>query len=349
MATTTARATPVVTKIIDGDGHLYERDEDIRPYLQGKYPEEMLRTYYLFPTLDGWRRGIPPRGHRYDAAGWTQFMDDMGISESVLYPTLGLAFAYARDPEWAADLARAYNDYVYDHFLTRNARLKAVALLPVQAPRAAAAELRRAINELGMVGGLLPTPGLNVGYGDPGFDPLYEVAQALGAMLGVHGAARQHGIGVNLDYVGADGGQAFVLAHSFGQMSQFTHMIFGRVFERFPRLKVAFLEAGCGWVPYFIERIDRRTERSGRRLATEQVRDHPVYFHAELAERQVLPLALDVVGEDRLLYASDFPHEPDDEIMEVLEAFLIREDVSPSAKQKILCDNIEALYMLKTA
>ena len=60
-----------------------------------------------------------------------QFMD-AGISESVLYPTLGLAFAYARDPEWAANLARAYNDYVYDHFLTRNARLKAVALLPVR-------------------------------------------------------------------------------------------------------------------------------------------------------------------------------------------------------------------------
>ena len=126
-------------------------------------------------------------------------------------------------------------------------------------------------------------------------------------------------------------------------------MIFGRVFERFPRLKVAFLEAGCGWVPYLIERIDRRTERSGHRLATEQVQNHPVYFHAELAERQVLPLALDVVGEDRLLYASDFSHEPDDEIKEVLEAFLVREDVSPSAKQNILCENIEALYTLKTA
>src|SRR5207245_11295554 len=98
-----------------------------------------------------------------------------------------------------------------------------------------------------------------------------------------------------------------------------------------------------------IERIDRRTERSGRRLATEQVQNHPIYFHAELAERQVLPLALSVVGEDRLLYASDFPHEPDDEIMEVLEAFLAREDVSQSAKQKILCENIEALYTLKAA
>ena len=168
-------------------------------------------------------------------------------------------------------------------------------------------------------------------------------------MLAVHGAARQHGIGVNLDYVGTDGGQAFVLAHSFGQMSQFTHMIFGQVFERFPHLKVAFLEAGCGWVPYLIERIDRRTERSGRRLATEQVQNHPVYFHAELAERQVLPLALSVVGEDRFIYASDFPHEPDDEIMAVLEEFLARDDVSQSAKQKILCDNIEALYMLKKA
>jgi predicted TIM-barrel fold metal-dependent hydrolase len=347
MATTTVRATPVVTKIIDGDGHIYERDEDIIPYLQGKYPEDTLRTYYLFPTLDGWRRGLPPRGHRCDVAGWSQFMDDTGISEALLYPTLGLAFAYARDPIWAADLARAYNDYVYDHFLMRNARLKAVALLPVQAPRAAAAELRRAINELGMVGGLLPTPGLTVDYGDPGFDPLYEAAQALGTMLAVHGAARQHGIGINLDYVGADGGQAFVLAHSFDQMSQFTHMIFGRDFERFPYLKVAFLEAGCGWVPYLIERIDRRTERSGRRLATEQVRDHPVYFHAELAERQGLPLALAVVGEDRFPYASDFPHEPDDEIVEVLEAFLAREDVSQSAKQKILCENITALYALQ--
>ena len=347
MAITTARTTHVVTRIIDGDGHIYERDEDLMPYLQGKYPEETLRTYYLFPTLDGWRRGLPPRGHRYDAEGWSQFMDAAGISESVIYPTLGLAFAYARDPNWATDLARAYNDYVHDHFLRRNARLKAVALLPVQAPRAAAAELRRAINELGMVGGLLPTPGLNVGYGDPCFDPLYEAAQSLGTMLAVHGAARQHGIGVNLDYVGADGAQAFVLAHSFGQMSQFTHMIFGRVFERFPHLKVAFLEAGCGWVPYLIERIDRRTERTGRHLATEQVQNHPVYFHAELAERQVLPLALSVVGEDRFLYASDFPHEPDDEIMAVLEEFLARDDVSQSAKQKILCDNIEALYTLK--
>jgi predicted TIM-barrel fold metal-dependent hydrolase len=54
-----------------------------------------------------------------------------------------------------------------------------------------------------------------------------------------------------------------------------------------------------------------------------------------------------VVGENRFIYASDFPHEPDDEIMAVLEEFLARQDVSQLAKQKLLCENIEALYTLK--
>jgi hypothetical protein len=56
---TTTAATPtsqtVVTGIIDGDGHIRERDEDLYPYFGAKYPLERLRNYYLFPTLDGWR------------------------------------------------------------------------------------------------------------------------------------------------------------------------------------------------------------------------------------------------------------------------------------------------------
>ncbi len=336
----------ITTPVIDGDGHIYERDEDIRPYLRSKYPDVMLDTYYLFPTLDGWRRGLPPRGHRYDARGWSEFMDHAKISESVIYPTMGLGFGFTRDPGWAADLAAAYNDYVSDHFLKRNARLKAVALIPVQDPQAAAKELTRAVNDLGMVGGLLPAPGLSAGYGDPMFDPIYAEAQRLGVPVAIHGAARAHGVGINIDHVGADGGQAFVLAHAFAQMTQFTHMIYGLVFDRFPDLKAVFLEAGCGWVPYLIERIDRNTAGKGRKLASEQVRNHPIYFHAELAEREVLPFSVSVVGEDRFIYASDFPHEPDDEVIELLEEFREREDLSESAKRKIVYDNIKALYSI---
>jgi hypothetical protein len=192
-----------------------------------------------------------------------------------------------------------------------------------------------------MVGGLLPGAGLPRPYGDSAFDPLYDAAQSLDTMLAIHGAPRQ---GLGPDYINADNGLGFVLAHPLSQIIHFTSMIFDRTFERFPNLKIAFLEAGCSWVPYFIERIDRRAkDMLGRRLATEQVRDHPIYFHAELDEA-ALPYVVSVVGDDRLLYASDYPHDEPPEIEERLEAFLRRDDLSRSTKQKILCDNIKAIY-----
>lgn len=337
--------TRIVTEIIDGDGHIVEEDEQIRPYLQAKYPEENLRSYYLFPTLDGWRRGMSDRGPGWDAAGWQKFLDQSGISSTVLYPTVGLGFGFVRDRQWAVDLAHAYNDYVFNHFLKVDSRLKAVAIIPVQDPPEAAKELRRAVKELGMVGGLLPAVGLARPYGDSTFDPLYQEAQALDTLLAVHGAPRQ---GIGPDYMNADNGMGFVLAHPFSQMMQFTNMVFERTFERFPNMKVAFLEAGAGWVPYLIERIDRRAKhRQGRRLATEQVRNCPIYFHAELEEHEVLPLALSVVGDDRFVYASDYPHESAKDVEEALEEFLERQDVSAGSKQKILCDNIKAMYGMR--
>jgi hypothetical protein len=332
--------TRVVTQIIDGDGHVYECDAELYPYLSAKYDADVLRTYYLFPTLDGWRRGIDRR-MGLDTEGWLRFLDTFHISQTVLYPTIGLGFGFVRDVSWAVDLARAYNDWLSDAFLRVSPRFKGVALLPVQDPKAAAEELRRAVRDLGMVGGLLPGAGLPLPYGHHFFDPLYEAAQALDTMLAVHGAPRQ---GLGPDYINADNGMGFVLAHPLSQIIHFVSMVFDGTFDRFPALKVAFLEAGCGWVPYFVERIDRRArERLGRRIASEQLKDHPIYFHAELDEAAI-PQVISLIGDDRLLYASDYPHDEPDEIEERLEGFLARKDVSQAAKQNILCHNIKRIY-----
>ena len=331
--------------VIDSDGHIFERDEALYPYLdQKKYPIEGLRRYYLFRELDGLRRGTwRQMGGADDVPGWHKFMNETGISKAVLFPTMGLAFAWDRDFAWCADLARAYNNFMYDEYLEKSPRLKAVALLPVQDPAEAARELHRTVTELGMVGGVLPTPGLNRPYGDSAFDVLYKEAQSLDVALGVHGAS--------LRGLGFDSFESYkalhILGHPFGQMIQFTSMVTEGVFERFPRLRVVFLEAGGGWVPYLMERIDNGADRRGIPSASEQVRNHPIYFHAELEEREGLVTALSVVGDDRFCYASDYPHEPQEEIKEGLESFLAREDVSLSSKQKILSTNVKEAFGIK--
>ena len=327
----------VVTGIIDGDGHIRERDSDLYPYFSDKYSPGSLQNYYLFPTLDGWRRSGGGK-FGWDVEGWHKFLEWSGIASTVIYPTVGLGYGFAKDPEWANDLAMAYNDFVYDRYLKHTDRVKAVAVIPVQDPEAAAKELHRAVTELGMVGGLLPTPGLRRYYGEAAFDPLYKEAQSLNTMLAVHGAGRS---GIGLDWT-EDPNQGFVLSHTYAQISQFTNMICERVFVRFPKLKVAFLEAGAGWIPYLIDRIDRKTDG----LATQQVRDCPIYFHAELEENECLACAISVVGEDRFLYASDYPHESAEAVTHALSTFLERTDISLSAKEHILRDNIKDLYSL---
>src|SRR5439155_1341043 len=97
--------------------------------------------------------------------------------------------------------------------------------------------------------------------GDERFTPIYEEAQRLDVMLGIH-ASGSHlgGAGVELfpRFI-----QAHTCSHPFGQMRQLTSMIFEGVVERFPDLRLAFLEAGAGWAPYWMERMDDEYAKRG--------------------------------------------------------------------------------------
>jgi len=349
MLDTVATQRPAITGIIDGDGHFKEHDALLYPYFDSKkYSPGDLSGYYLFPDLDGHRRaGEGEFGD--DAQGWLRFLDATNIHTTVLYPTAGLGYAFIRNPEWAIDLARAYNDFMSDQYVKVNSRLKAVAIIPVQDPAAAAKELRRAVTELGLVGAVLPAPGLNMGYGDPAFDVLYKEAQSLGAMLGVHGAAYR-GLGLDFPRESDDptGRKALWPAHPaqpLTQMIQFCHMIGSGVFERFPDLKVAYLETGCGWVPYWVERMDAGAKRP---LATNQLRNSPIYFHTELGELEGLRWFTSLYGDDRITFASDYPHSvPVQHVVHELAEFIESDKLTLTTKERILRDNTRALYGIK--
>ena len=113
--------------------------------------------------------------------------------------TLGncLSMSFLRDKDWAVALCKAYNTMLHEEFVKVSPRLKAVALLPVQEPAACAPELRRAVKELGLSGGMLPADGTHL-LGDGAYDPVYAEAERLGVPLGIH-ASGSHLGGAGVD------------------------------------------------------------------------------------------------------------------------------------------------------
>jgi hypothetical protein len=185
--------------------------------------------------------------------------------------------------------------------------------------------------------------------GDARFLPVYEEADRLEVMLAVH-ASGSHlgGAGVDLfpRFI-----QAHTVSHPFGQMRQLTSIIFEGIPERFPRLRLAFLEAGCGWAPYWMERMDDEYEKRAaeapalRKRPSEYVRSGAIFFSCE-ADEWLLPQALRFVGENQIVYASDFPHW-DHSYPASIEEIRSRGDITEGQKGKLLAENARRLYGLK--
>jgi predicted TIM-barrel fold metal-dependent hydrolase len=346
---------PKVKGFIDADGHVVESDSELLDFLPPPYKgREDLLSFSFFPTLDGFhrqaRRVADGKG-RTIAKGslkeWQQFLDEDEIAWSVLYPTSGLTFGMVRDKEWACAVAQGYNNYLYECFTRPEKRLRGMALIPLQSIPDAVAELRRAVKELGFVGAVLPAVGLRQPLGDTRYDPVYEAAQDLGALLAVH-AAPTGGLGL-------DGFEKLIevrtLSHGFGQMIQMTSMIYNGVFDRFPTLRIAYAEAGCGWVPYLMERLDLEYEHRNTQapecklLPSEHLKSGRIFIHCELEDRGIAQVS-GLLRDDILFCATDFPHEPRSEFRENVAKFLAREDVSREIKYRIMTENPKRMYPL---
>jgi predicted TIM-barrel fold metal-dependent hydrolase len=346
--------------VIDADGHVIEVDRELFEYLPPPYRGYgRLLAYPFFPTLDGFHRAARKAadGTRVTsleiptADDWLAFLDDANFALSVLFPTAGLAYGLIKDPDWATGLARAYNDWLHDRFVRPAAdRLKGIALIPLQDPPRAVVELRHAVEDLGMVGAVLPAAGLKDAFGARPFWPVYETAQDLGCMLAVHGAPSE---GLGLDRLRRLI-EVRTLTHPFSQFVQLTSMMFGGVFDAFPRLKVAFCEAGSGWLPYLLERLDleyahRKPQAPDLKVApSEHLRSGRIFVHTELGE-EGLAHAVQKFGDELFFCASDYPHEPKEEFPEALEAFAARTDISDPTRRKIVWDNPIRLYGLDEA
>ena len=342
-------------RVIDADGHCVEREDQLAEYIS--YRGKPLHGYSegvgampMFPTLDGWFRPAGDGLAAGNPTAWRSFLDDTGIETTVLYPTAGLAYGLIQDREWAISLGRAYNEWLHHYYIQVDPRFKAMALVPVQAPAEAAVELRRAVTELGLSGAVLPAATtLGKGYGHRDFDPLYAEAERLDVPLAIHGAPSK---GFGFDWFDKFI-QTHTLEHPVALMIQMVSMMFDGVFDRFPRLRVAYLEAGCAWIPFMMDRLDEEFERRGarwcpdvRRTPTETLNSGQVWVSCEADERS-LPYVVERMGPDCIMFPSDYPHERQrEQFLGDIPEFCERTDLSDEIKEKILWHNPRRFYRL---
>lgn len=350
--------------VIDCDGHIVESIPEMAEFMSARIKRHALKPSRnrqgVFPSLDGMhfalhegtsgaRERVTASEYRPGSAeDWVAFLRQAKIEKTVLFTSEGLSVGFIQIPRYAVEVCRAYNDYVYDRFAKVSDRLLPMALIPMQDVAEAVRELRRAVKDLGFPGAMLPSTGLPLHLGHEIYWPIYEEAEKLDCALGVHGGSNLEGAGLNTF---TNFTASHVLHHPLPLMVAAVSFIYHGVFDRFPGLRVAFLEGGCGWLASILDRAERDENYFDRQ---DQPKQHPVdYFKSgrvligcEGSEHALAYLARRV-GIEPFAYASDYPHEVDlpaakHEIEEIAE----RSDLSDQEKQAVLADNAKRFFKL---
>jgi hypothetical protein len=183
--------------------------------------------------------------------------------------------------------------------------------------------------------------------------PFYEALVEENLALGVHVGWSCPAVNNLYSHIYPSG----VIAFHVPLLMAFTALVSGGVFDRFPPLRVVFLEAGCQWVPFIIERMHHRYKNQGSTLrkflpqtapiqqlpVMEYIKRGNIYFSTEV-EDEILPNVLNLVGEGQVIFGSDMPHGD----RERCAARMLQEraDIGESAKVSILDTNPARLYDL---
>ena len=367
------------TLVIDADGHVNEGDIDFRPWLPEKYKalapvrlkdnrggNRLLLEGRIWPANEGPGPGVSGpmtaearkgRPGMTDPVERLEDMDLEGIDVAVIFGTqIALTVNGLMDKGLAGALCHAVNEWMLEYCSADPRRLRAVGLIPCQDPPEAVRELRYLAGH-GATTAMLPTNVYGRNMGDPMFDPIYAAAQDLDMPLSVHPQTGHDGVPGVSGVMGAGSRRFYkyvyvhMTAFPFELMIAMMHMLGEGVFDRFPRLKVAYMEGGAGWLPFWMERLDEHVEKLapqmpelGRR-PSEIIRSDRIALSCE-SEETGLDRVLDASGPATVLYASDYCHW-DCHFPYSVRDVVSGGDLSFAQKERVLSGNAAAFFDLK--
>jgi predicted TIM-barrel fold metal-dependent hydrolase len=234
-----------------------------------------------------------------------------GVAAEVIYGIFGVSMQLT-DLELASVVNVAFNDWMAEFCATNPQRYIGLANLPLHEARAAAAELRRAV-DLGFRGAVLDVNNSYRPIYHEDWFPLWAAAVELQIPLSFHATPKRREspplFDEPLGSKAIESTLSYACLASRGAMDYFG-IIFGGALDVFPDLKVIIAESGIGWIPGYLENLDRTFENSYRTLGLKlkpseywQRQMYATFDHDPAGLAQ-----LDLLGEDRVMFGSDYPH-----------------------------------------
>ena len=312
------------------------------------------------------RKYVPGQIHRSDRMAATGLYDDGakgirrltdpdlrikdqdldGVCAEVLYGILG-ASQRLNDGEAATEMMRIYNDWLADFCQVHPQRFAGIASIPNHDMDAAVAEVAR-VAERGAVRGVEVALAVDMKpLFDPHWTPLWRAVAETGLPLHFHTIG-----GSKPDLEGMAPLQArqafavYITGFQMNMAAKLMEIIYGGALEAFPDLQVVIGESGIGWIPYVLDHMDLEWEDQFKDLTLTMKPSE--YWHRQcLATYQSDPVGmrlLDLLGEDNVMWGSDFPHP--DGVWPDSREFLARETagLADATRRKLVGGNAARLY-----
>lgn len=319
--------------IVDADSHHYETDSfaEICDFIE----DPVLRTEARFQrygqigiaTAQGayqnlagriprvpsrFKEKTPPTPHR-DITLATRWMDSLGVDIACIFPTAMLALSGCPRSAVEVGLARAYNRWLVDKVLAHEPRLKSMLYLPFSDPGACYRMVQDFGDKPGVLGFMITATHYNAVY-DNAYVKTFAALEERGMPLAFHGGFTWGDRSLELT-------NRFIAVHALGfswyNMLHMTNWLVNGLPERFPRLKVIWIESGLAWIPFLMQRLDNEFMMRGsdapqlKRKPSDYMRE--MYYTTQPMEmvgnRKALQNTFEMINaETQLLYASDYPH-----------------------------------------
>lgn len=333
--------------VVDVDIHPLDRPRDVAKYCDPPWRQVLeegqhvppypapRQTHPVFPAQYRFqeRRAPTPQRMRQD-------LDDLGIDLGVLFAQGFHQIAMQTNLEYVRALTVAHNRWQFEGYVAGQRGLYGLVGVAPQDPELSAREIEKYAGEEKVCGVMMPAQRLDPLWGDRRFDPIYETAQRFDLPLLFHGGGTIQ-LALPFDLRQFDSPLMYhTFTHNIQMMATAANLLATGVPVRYPKLSFVFIEAGLGFAAHLMMALDRSWE--DRRGDVPFLEEPPsfymrrqMYYGTQPIEEPENPRNLAelirIVGEDNVMYASDWPHHDFDHPRKVFDI-----PVSPETKRKVM-------------